>query len=149
MFITVLGIALIAVCIVLVIAGLECGQDHGSLCPYCTSELIDNVYYVGANGAAMPVRNGMRCPCCRYQMKTMEGVMEDRIVTIIKDQLFVKSAKPNDLLIEDLGADSLDQVELVMCMEEEFGISISDDEAQSVVRVRDVVDIVNRKLAEQ
>ena len=143
-----LGTALIVICAVLIVAGQGCKQDRGSLCPYCSSELIDNVYYVGNNGAAMRVCNGKRCPKCRYKQKQTEDVMEERIIKIIKDQLFAKSVKPNDLLIEDLGADSLDRVELVMCLEEEFDISISDDEAQSVVRVRDVVDMVNRKLAD-
>lgn len=54
--------------------------------------------------------------------------------------------KSTDSLVDDLGADSLDQVELMMAMEEHFDIRISDDEAAQVVSVQDLIDLVQRKM---
>lgn len=71
-----------------------------------------------------------------------------RIKTILVEHLnqdedkVVGAAK----LIEDLGADSLDLVELVMAAEEEFGIEISDDDAEKLLTVQDAVDYIKRKL---
>ena len=67
-----------------------------------------------------------------------------KIKAIIVEQLGVaESAVTMDAsFIDDLGADSLDIVELVMAMEEEFDIEIPDEEAEKVVTVRDVVDYI-------
>ncbi|MBE9541429.1 MAG: acyl carrier protein, partial [Proteobacteria bacterium] len=58
--------------------------------------------------------------------------VEEKIKKIICEQLEVdeKDVIPEASFVDDLGADSLDQVELIMAMEEEFGISISDEEAE-------------------
>lgn len=68
----------------------------------------------------------------------------EKIKAIIVEQLGVaESAVTMDAsFIDDLGADSLDIVELVMAMEEEFDIEIPDEEAEKVVTVRDVVDYI-------
>lgn len=50
---------------------------------------------------------------------------------------------------EDLDADSLDVVELVMALEEEFSVEIADDEAERIVTVKDAVDMIERKVEEQ
>lgn len=47
--------------------------------------------------------------------------------------------------VDDLGADSLDAIELVMAIESEFGISVSDEEAQTIQRVSDIVKIIESK----
>jgi acyl carrier protein len=73
--------------------------------------------------------------------------VEDKIKSIIVDQLGVSEdeVKPEASFVDDLGADSLDQTELIMAMEEEFGIEIDDEEAQKLQKVQDAVDYVNSK----
>lgn len=73
-----------------------------------------------------------------------EKSIEEKVADIIVDQL---NAKPEQVVssakfIEDLGADSLDTVELVMAFEEEFGIEVPDEEAEKLVSVGDVVTYV-------
>jgi acyl carrier protein len=72
--------------------------------------------------------------------------IEERIKKIICEQLEVneKDVVPEASFVDDLGADSLDQVELIMAMEEEFDISISDEEAEKIVTVRDAIEYVER-----
>lgn len=50
---------------------------------------------------------------------------------------------PEATFVDDLGADSLDLVELIMSMEEEFDIDISDEEAEKLVKVQDAIDYIN------
>ena len=68
----------------------------------------------------------------------------DRIKKIIVEQLGVNEdqVKPEAKFIEDLGADSLDTVELVMALEEEFGTEIPDEEAEKLQSVGDVVKFI-------
>ena len=68
----------------------------------------------------------------------------DRINKIIVEQLGVNEdqIKPEAKFIEDLGADSLDTVELVMALEEEFGTEIPDEEAEKLQSVGDVVKYI-------
>ena len=70
-----------------------------------------------------------------------ETSIEDRIKKIVVDQLGVKpdQVTPEAKFIEDLGADSLDTVELVMALEEEFGNEIPDEEAEKLTAVGDVI----------
>ena len=70
-----------------------------------------------------------------------ENPPADRIKKIIVEQLGVNEdqVKPEAKFIEDLGADSLDTVELVMALEEEFGTEIPDEEAEKLQSVGDVV----------
>lgn len=72
----------------------------------------------------------------------------DKIKTIILSELKVDSDKitREARLSEDLGADSLDAVELIMNIEDEFDISISDDEAQDIKTVGELVDFVDSKI---
>jgi acyl carrier protein len=76
----------------------------------------------------------------------MAGVagLEEKVKKIIVDQLGVDVAEvtPEASFIEDLGADSLDTVELVMALEEEFGIEIPDEEAEKIVTVKDAVEYI-------
>ena len=70
----------------------------------------------------------------------------DKIRRIIVEQLGVteEEIKPEASFIDDLGADSLDIVELVMAFEEEFGIEIPDEEAENISRVREAVDYIQK-----
>ena len=76
----------------------------------------------------------------------MAGVvgLEEKVKKIIVDQLGVDAAEVTTeaSFIEDLGADSLDTVELVMALEEEFGIEIPDEEAEKIATVRDAVEYI-------
>jgi acyl carrier protein len=73
----------------------------------------------------------------------------ERVKKIVVDHLGVDMAKvtENASFIDDLGADSLDTVELVMAFEEEFGVEIPDDAAEKIVTVKDAVDYINQKQA--
>jgi len=70
--------------------------------------------------------------------------IEQKVRNIIADQLGVgeEEIKPTSSFIEDLGADSLDIVELVMAMEEEFEVEIPDEEAENIKTVQDAVNYV-------
>ena len=71
------------------------------------------------------------------------SVAED-VKKIIVEQLGVEEdeVKPEAKFIDDLGADSLDTVELIMAMEEKFGIEISDSDAEKMSTVKDVTDYI-------
>ena len=70
--------------------------------------------------------------------------IEERVKKIIVEQLGVKEeeVKPEASFIEDLGADSLDTVELVMALDEEFDIEIPDEEAEKITTVQSAIDYV-------
>jgi len=70
--------------------------------------------------------------------------VEAKVKSIIAEQLGVgeDEIKPTSSFIEDLGADSLDIVELVMAMEEEFEVEIPDEEAENIKTVADAVNYV-------
>ena len=76
-------------------------------------------------------------------------VSHDKIKQIIADQLGVKKEEVTDnaKFVDDLGADSLDTVELVMALEEEFGIEIPDEDAEKMVSVGDAVKYIEEKAA--
>lgn len=71
----------------------------------------------------------------------------DKVKSIIAEQLGVKAEEvsPTASFIDDLGADSLDTVELVMALEEEFGIEIPDDDAEKMTTVGDAVKYIEEK----
>ena len=71
----------------------------------------------------------------------------EKVKSIIAEQLGVKQEEvtPAASFIDDLGADSLDTVELVMALEEEFGIEIPDEDAEKITTVRDVVKYIEEK----
>lgn len=72
------------------------------------------------------------------------STIEAKVKSIIADQLGVsdEEIKPEASFIEDLGADSLDIVELVMAMEEEFEVEIPDEEAENIKTVGDAVNYI-------
>jgi acyl carrier protein len=71
--------------------------------------------------------------------------VEAKVKSIIAEQLGVgeDEIKPESNFIDDLGADSLDIVELVMAMEEEFEVEIPDDEAENIKTVGDAINYIN------
>ncbi len=73
-----------------------------------------------------------------------DNSLADRIGKIIVEQLGVNEdqVKPEAKFIEDLGADSLDTVELVMALEEEFGLGLPDEDAEKLQRVGDVIKFI-------
>ena len=73
-----------------------------------------------------------------------EKSIKDRVQAIVVEQLGVKPEQitPEAKFIEDLGADSLDTVELVMGLEEEFGNEIPDEEAEKLITVGDVISFI-------
>ncbi len=76
------------------------------------------------------------------------GVDFDKIKKIIIDQLGVEESEVTEeaSFVDDLGADSLDTVELVMALEEEFGIEIPDEDAEKIITVGDAIKYINSKL---
>ncbi|MBL7073671.1 acyl carrier protein [candidate division KSB1 bacterium] len=74
--------------------------------------------------------------------------LEDRVKEIIVDQLGVDPAQATNEahFVDDLGADSLDTVELVMAFEEEFGVEIPDEDAEKITTVGDAVNYLKEKV---
>ncbi len=72
--------------------------------------------------------------------------VQDRVKQIIVEQLGVDEAEvtPNASFVDDLGADSLDQVELVMAFEEAFQIEIPDEDAEKIETVQDAVNYIDQ-----
>lgn len=73
--------------------------------------------------------------------------MADKIKKLIASQLGIAEAKVSEAskFVEDLGADSLDMVEMLMTLEEEFNVSISDEESLTIKTVGDIISIVEKK----
>ena len=82
-------------------------------------------------------------------MPLTREVIEQKVASIIVENLGVDESEitPNAHLVDDLGADSLDIVELVMEMENQFGIEVDEDEGEKVRTVKDVCDLIQRKAA--
>jgi acyl carrier protein len=74
-------------------------------------------------------------------------MVEDKVKEIIAKQLGVNAAEvtPEASFVEDLGADSLDTVELVMAFEETFNIEIPDEDAEKIVKVKDAIEYIKNK----
>ncbi|MBM4272195.1 MAG: acyl carrier protein [Deltaproteobacteria bacterium] len=73
--------------------------------------------------------------------------LEDRVIEIIMEHLDVtrEECVPEASFIDDLGADSLDLVELIMEMEENFGLQISDEELEKIRTIQDVINYLRSK----
>jgi acyl carrier protein len=73
--------------------------------------------------------------------------MEQRVKAIIVEQLGVNESevKPEAKFVDDLGADSLDLVELVMALEEEYNMEISDEDAEKILTVGDAINYIKGK----
>ena len=73
------------------------------------------------------------------------STVEQQVKAIVAEQLGVKQEQVTDdaSFVDDLGADSLDTVELVMAFEEEFGIEIPDEDAEKITRVKEAVEYID------
>ena len=81
----------------------------------------------------------------------MSSNVQEKVRSIIAEQLGVKPEQvtPQASFIDDLGADSLDTVELVMALEEEFGVEIPDEEAEKLVTVGDAIKYIEDKAGQK
>jgi len=77
--------------------------------------------------------------------------VDEKVKDIISEQLGVKKEeiKPESSFIDDLGADSLDTVEVVMALEEEFGIEIPDEDAEKITTVGEAVKYIDNKVSKK
>ena len=77
--------------------------------------------------------------------------VEEKVIEIISQKLNLSKdqIKPEASFVDDLGADSLDLVELVMAMEEAFGMEVPDEEAEKLRTVKDVIEYIKAKIGEQ
>jgi len=75
------------------------------------------------------------------------AAVDEKIKKIIVEQLGVdeEDVTPDASFVDDLGADSLDTVELVMAFEEEFGIEIPDEDAEKILTVQNVIDYIKER----
>ena len=80
----------------------------------------------------------------------MSDTIAERVKKIVVEHLGVEESKVSESasFIDDLGADSLDTVELVMAFEEEFGVEIPDDAAEKILTVKDAIDYLKEHSAE-
>lgn len=78
----------------------------------------------------------------------MANNVEEKVKEIIAEQLGIEvdQIKPESKFVDDLGADSLDVVELIMAFEEAFDIEIPDEDAEKIQTVKDVIDYIQAKL---
>jgi acyl carrier protein len=84
-------------------------------------------------------------PIAQRRSYSMAGI-EDKVKQIVVEQLGVDEAEvtPSASFVDDLGADSLDQVELVMAFEEAFDIEIPDEDAEKIRTVQDAIDYIEK-----
>ncbi len=77
------------------------------------------------------------------------ATIEERVKKIVIEQLGVKEdeVKNEASFVDDLGADSLDTVELVMALEEEFDVEIKDEEAEKITTVQQAIDFIKQRAA--
>ena len=81
----------------------------------------------------------------------MAKTVAERLNDIILQQLGIdpEELKPTSSFVDDLGADSLDTIELVMACEEEFNISIEDEDAENLKTVQDAIDYLEKRIEEK
>jgi acyl carrier protein len=108
-------------------------------CTWPDFSLRVSAFFVKLGGFLTPVNQG--------RSFTMDNI-EQRVKKIVAEQLGVNEAdiKNESSFVEDLGADSLDTVELVMALEEEFECEIPDEDAEKITSVQQAIDYVNTHL---
>lgn len=118
---------------------------------------IKTVHNWGRGISCMSVRDRLALRYIELELKMADnkepsitfGVQEAQITALVTEHLGVEAYKVtrDANLIDDLGADSLDVVELVMALENEFGVTITDEEGDSVETVQNVFDLIAAKTA--
>ena len=80
----------------------------------------------------------------------MAATIEERVKKIVVEQLGVKEEEvsSDSSFVDDLGADSLDTVELVMALEEEFNIEIQDEEAEKITTIQQAINFIDARVGE-
>lgn len=75
----------------------------------------------------------------------------DKVTKLLAEQLSIdaKTIKPTSKIVEDLGADSLDMIEMLMSLEDEFGISVPDDQVANLKTVKDIVAFIDKNTAKK
>ncbi|MEK7279333.1 MAG: acyl carrier protein [Nitrospirota bacterium] len=78
----------------------------------------------------------------------MKTTIEEKVKKIVSEQLGIEDEEitAESSFVEDLGADSLDTVELVMAFEEEFKIEIPDEDAEKILSVKNAIDYIKEKV---
>ena len=101
------------------------------------------------NTAPMPPTRWWACTSYPYKDNVVMSTVEQQVKAIVAEQLGVKQEQvTNDAsFVDDLGADSLDTVELVMALEEEFEIEIPDEDAEKITTVNQAIDYINERRA--
>jgi acyl carrier protein len=104
-----------------------------------------------SNTPVLPILDADNLWLSKIQLRRREDMSDiaEKIKKIIVEQLDVAEADVvlTASFVDDLGADSLDQVELIMAMEEEFEISISDEDAEKIITVQDAVNYITKAKA--
>src|SRR2546425_6698972 len=95
-----------------------------------------------------PIGRSQTAPTDTQEGLIMASSVEDKVKQIIVEQLGVDEAEvtPTASFIDDLGADSLDTVELVMALEEGFGMEIPDEDAEKITTVKDAINYIESHL---
>lgn len=77
--------------------------------------------------------------------------IEERVVNIVVEQLGLdrEKVRPESKFVDDLGADSLDTVELIMALEEEFDIEIADEDAEKITTLRDAITYIETHMRQK
>jgi len=113
---------------------------------YITGQIlrVNGGLYMQANGPSPPAA---RRAGSKSTKEDNLMTLEEKVISIIMEQLEVtkEECRPEAAFIEDLGADSLDLVELIMEMEENFGLQISDDELGKIRTIGDVIAYMKSK----
>lgn len=117
---------------------------HFHLAKFLQAKFLITAALVAGASAFVPARPSMVARTVSLQMA--EGSVEERVRALVKSQLdadgdFEDSAS----FMDDLGADSLDAVELIMSLEEEFDIEIPDEEVEGITTVQAAIDFVKSK----
>ena len=86
----------------------------------------------------------IKCKLLNHERINLKMSIEDRVRKVVCEQLDVSDDIDNNAsFIDDLGADSLDTVELVMSLEEEFDCEIADEEAENITNIQQAIDYIN------
>jgi acyl carrier protein len=114
----------------------------------CTVPGLIWTFPAGGLAGISPAPNGRPSIDWRNEERTMSDIAE-RVKKIVVEHLGVEADKvtENANFIDDLGADSLDTVELVMAFEEEFNVEIPDDAAETIVTVGDAIKFLEKNAA--